>query len=82
MGIFNISLHNEDSFIEFEEVYNEILNQTDYIITWQNGTKFLMAMDVDAGGLKIKGGAPYDASEIEEQLAGAIDNYNNGFYWI
>ncbi len=66
--------------IEFEDVYNEVLQETQYQVYWDAKNVFLMTLDPDVWQLKIQGSAPDDALEIEDSLDALIDWYNNGFY--
>lgn len=65
--------------IEFEDIYNDVLQETQYHVYWDKTNVFLMAPDPEFWQLKIQGPAPYDAREIEDKLDAVIDWYNNGF---
>lgn len=54
-------------------IYDELLQETYFVVTFGKYS-FIMAWDYRHMRLAINGKAPYAAYEIEEQLAGQIEN--------
>ncbi|OSZ79031.1 hypothetical protein CAP35_12510 [Chitinophagaceae bacterium IBVUCB1] len=65
--------------VTFEDVDNEILSETFYIVTWNHSEPFIMAWDFDEWQLVIQSKAPHMAKLFEYALFKVIDDYNNGF---